>query len=153
MGVDAMNDRLVVQVRAVLADAAPIMREVKMFGGVGFMFQGNLIAAASTRGLLVRVGPPGEAEALARPGARLMIMRGRPMTGYVRVEPAALDARGVKGWMKLARAFVETLPPKAPGQNPRTKRDPQPTRRAGPKPATAAGPKSSPKPTRKRRPA
>jgi hypothetical protein len=117
------------------------------------MLQGNLLAAASARGLLVRVGPPGEAEALARPGAGLMIMRGRPMTGYVRVQPDALDARDVKEWMKLARAFVETLPPKAPGRKPTTTRDPKTARRAAPSRATAAAPKSSPRPTRGRRPA
>ena len=98
------------------------------------MFHGNLIAAASARGLLVRVGPPGEAEALTRPGAAVMVMRGRPMPGYVRVEPTALEARAVKGWMKLALAFVETLPPKASRKKaisaPRPKPRTPPTTRA-----------------------
>ena len=58
-----------------------VMSEVKMFGGTGFMLNGNMVAAASRRGLLVRVGKDRQAEALARPGARPMVMRGRTMGG------------------------------------------------------------------------
>ena len=32
------------------------MSEVKMFGGTGFLLNGNLVAAVSKRGLLLRVG-------------------------------------------------------------------------------------------------
>jgi len=38
-----------------------------MFGGIGFMLNGNLVAGASPRGLLVRVGKDRQAEALAWP--------------------------------------------------------------------------------------
>jgi TfoX/Sxy family transcriptional regulator of competence genes len=117
----AIDEKLANQVRAALADASPV-REVKMFGGLGFMLNGNMIAAVSDRGLLVRVGEPGEAEALGRPGAELMVMNGRAMKGYVRVK-TALDARAVKSWLRLARAFVETLPAKKTAtRSKRTKR-------------------------------
>ena len=56
---------------AVLAGAGDI-REVRMFGGVGFMMNGNLVAASSRRGLLLRVGKDHGAEALAQSGAGLM---------------------------------------------------------------------------------
>lgn len=104
-----IDDELTEQTRAALKGASAV-REIKMFGGVGFMLNGNMVAAASHRGLLVRVGTEREDEALSRPGARLMIMRGRPCPGYVQVEPSALNARSVKSWVRLARAFVETLP-------------------------------------------
>lgn len=106
----AIDEKLANHVRSALADASQV-REVKMFGGLGFMLNGNMVAASSDRGLLVRVGEPGEAEALARPGAQLMLMNGRKMRGYVRVTEK-LDARSVKSWLRLARAFVETLPAK-----------------------------------------
>ena len=61
--------------------------EVKMFGGVGFMLNGNLLVGASKRGLLLRVGKDAQSQALAVPGARLMEMRGRAMEGYVYVDP------------------------------------------------------------------
>jgi TfoX/Sxy family transcriptional regulator of competence genes len=80
-------------VRAALLGAGTI-REVKMFGGIGFMLNGNLIAGASHRGLLVRVGKAREREALAQPGARPMQMKGRTMEGYIYVDhPAWMIAR------------------------------------------------------------
>ena len=83
-----------------------------MFGGVGFMLNGNMVAAASKRGLLVRVGKDRHRDALTRPGTRPMEMRGRVMEGYVYVEPAILDDESLRDWIRLAAAFVETLPPK-----------------------------------------
>jgi TfoX/Sxy family transcriptional regulator of competence genes len=89
------------------------IREVRMFGGIGFMLRGNLLLGASPRGLLVRVGKDAQPKALTRPGARPMVMRGRTMDGYVYVDPPALTTRAVKSWVALAIEFVSTLPPKA----------------------------------------
>jgi TfoX/Sxy family transcriptional regulator of competence genes len=98
-------------VRAGLADAAAV-HEVRMFGGIAFMLNGNMLVGVSSRGLLARVGRDAQAEALARPGAELMEMRGRRMPGYVFVDPEALTEAVVAEWLTLARAFVETLPRK-----------------------------------------
>jgi TfoX/Sxy family transcriptional regulator of competence genes len=110
-------DELPGAVRAALAGARAV-REIKMFGGIGFMLNGNMVAAASKRGLLLRVGSEREADALRRPGTRPMEMRGRKMDGYVYVDPAELTAEAVKEWIDLATAFVQTLPAKAAGEKP-----------------------------------
>jgi hypothetical protein len=34
------------------------------------------------------------------------------MEGFIWVDPAACDAKSVKGWIDLATAYVGTLPPK-----------------------------------------
>jgi TfoX/Sxy family transcriptional regulator of competence genes len=115
----AIDEKLSDQVRAALA-ATEGVGEVKMFGGIGFMLNGNMVAAASSRGLLVRVGEEGHAEALQR-GAQPMIMNGRTMKGYVRVTDK-LDARTVKSWLRHAVAFVETLPPKKSSARPTKKK-------------------------------
>jgi len=81
-----------------------------MFGGVAFMLQGNMLVAASDRGLMLRVGEQGLPAALAG-GASVVEMGGRTMRGYVRVS-TALKLSEVKSWLSLARAFVQTLPPK-----------------------------------------
>lgn len=86
-----------------------------MFGGIGFMLNGNLLLGASPRGLLVRVGKHSQHEALSRPGASTMVMRGRTMDGYIRVAPQALSDVSIRSWVDLAIRFVKTLPPKAPG--------------------------------------
>ena len=106
------EQELAQKVRAALAGAGDI-REVRMFGGIGFMLNGNLVAAASRRGLLLRVGKDRQAEALTRSGARPMVMRGRTMEGYVYVDPPALKKQAVQNWLRLAVAHVQTLPRKA----------------------------------------
>jgi TfoX-like protein len=65
----AFDQDLAASVRTALAGASAI-REVKMFGGIGFMLNGNLVAAVSKRGLLVRVGKDHRGNALAQQGAR-----------------------------------------------------------------------------------
>jgi hypothetical protein len=42
-------------------------------------------------------------------------MRGRPMADYVYVDPPALSRRAIAPWLRLATAFVATLPPKPAG--------------------------------------
>jgi len=49
----ADDQELANHVRAALAGTGNV-REIKMFGGIGFMLNGNLVAAASRRGLLLR---------------------------------------------------------------------------------------------------
>jgi TfoX/Sxy family transcriptional regulator of competence genes len=107
------GERLAVQARAALAQTQGI-REVRMFGGIGFMLNGNLLAGASERGLLVRVGEDRQRQAVSQPGVRPMVMRGTTMKDYVYIDPPGLDDRATKVWLKLAIAFVKTLPPKRP---------------------------------------
>jgi TfoX/Sxy family transcriptional regulator of competence genes len=104
--------KLVADVRAHFAAAAAI-GEVRMFGGIGFLLNGNMVAAVSKRGLLLRVGKDGYHDALGRPGARPMEMRGRPVEGYVFVDPRVLKDGALETWLDAASRFVQTLPPKA----------------------------------------
>src|SRR5215469_14583429 len=106
---------LAASVRAALAGTGNIS-EVRMFGGIGFMLNGNLVAAASRRGLLLRVGKGRQNEALVQVGARPMVMHGRTMEGYVYVDPPALNKQAVENWLRLAVAFVQTLPRKTKGK-------------------------------------
>jgi hypothetical protein len=82
-----------------------------MFGGFGFMLNGNLLVGASNRGLLLRVGKDQQSRALAQPSTRPMEMRGRVMEGYVYVDPPVAPG-AVRRWVEMASAFVRTLPPK-----------------------------------------
>ena len=108
----ADDQELAASVRTSLNGTGAI-REVRMFGGIGFMLNGNLVAAASRRGLLVRVGKERQTEALAQNGARPMVMRGRAMEGYIYVDPPALNKRSIPNWLRMAVAYVQTLPPKS----------------------------------------
>jgi hypothetical protein len=101
---------LAAAVRAGLAGTKAAVREVKMFGGIGFMLDGHMVAAVSKRGLLLRVGPERYAAALVRPGARRVEMQGREMRGYVAVDPQILTRAALDAWLSEAAQFVRTLP-------------------------------------------
>jgi TfoX/Sxy family transcriptional regulator of competence genes len=111
---------LVPRLRTLLTGASDIS-EMKMFGGIAFMLNGNMLASASKRGLMLRVGKDQAPHALARPGTRQIEMRGRPMEGYIRVDPAGLDDKNLREWLELATTFVKTLPAKTAKAKP-TKR-------------------------------
>jgi TfoX/Sxy family transcriptional regulator of competence genes len=105
------NEKLALAIRTYLASAGA-MREVKMFGGIGFLLNNNLIAAVSRRGLLLRLGKDRHVEALKKPGVRPVEMRGRVMQGYVFADPAVLTTKTLRTWLDKAAGFVLTLPPK-----------------------------------------
>lgn len=134
MGNAAKSDteQLAASVRAALTDSRPV-REVTMFGGIGFMLNGNLLVAASPRGLLVRLGKARSSAALAKAGTRPMIMRGRAMEDYIYVDPSVLDRQAISAWVALAAEFVSALPRKVASKRamPATKRvRTQPRRRS-----------------------
>ena len=88
--------------------------EKKMFGGLGFMLNGNILVGTTAAGaLLVRVDPDKMDEALDRPGAYAMHMGHRVMTGFIAVDPDSLpDAAAIKSWIAYASKYVTTLPAK-----------------------------------------
>jgi TfoX/Sxy family transcriptional regulator of competence genes len=110
----AYDERLAEEVRERLAAREGAVAEKKMFGGLGFMVDGNLAVAVSHRGgLLVRTDPADAEEVLALPGTEAMEMRGREMPGWVFVAADALETEGaLDAWIARALSFVATLPPK-----------------------------------------
>ena len=106
----AASDEMGARLRPLLKE----LEEKQMFGGLGFMLNGNMLIGTTAKGaLLVRVDPARQAEALAKPGAYEMHMGPRPMSGFIAVDPAALpDAAAIKGWIAYATKYVKTLPAK-----------------------------------------
>lgn len=87
--------------------------EMRMFGGITFLLDGNMLCCASKQGVMFRVGKDAEASALSRPFARPCLGTGRPMAGFILVEPAGIaDTAMLAEWVDMARAYVDRLPPK-----------------------------------------
>jgi hypothetical protein len=108
----AVKDLLAEQVRGLLPSHR--ITEQRMFGGIAFMLDGHMLCCVSVKGVMFRVGAAGEAAALDRPYAEPCLGTGRAMTGFVMVQPAGLqDASTLSEWLELARAYCETLPPRA----------------------------------------
>jgi len=85
--------------------------EKAMFGGLAWLLNGHLLCAARDDGMLARVGAERNAWALALSDVGPMIMRGRPLDGWVRATPDA-DAATRRKLVEGALAFVRALPAK-----------------------------------------
>jgi hypothetical protein len=87
--------------------------EKKMFGGIAFMHCGNMCCGIVDDVLMARVGPDSYPDALSRDHAREMNFTGKPMKGFVYVDPAGFseDAE-LRDWISLCEAFTASLPAK-----------------------------------------
>jgi TfoX/Sxy family transcriptional regulator of competence genes len=110
----AYDQELAWRLRELLADT-PGVSEKRMFGGLAFLVGGHMTVSASGQGgLLARVGEEGEDDALAQPHARQMVMRGRPMPGWIRVDSTGLSSDAeLTAWVRRAVAFTSALPAKS----------------------------------------
>ena len=87
--------------------------EKKMFGGVGFLLHGNMLVGVWKDSLIARLGPDGYEDALLEPHVKEFDITGRPMKGWVLVEPEGVEDDGqLAGWIQKAVKFVKTLPGK-----------------------------------------
>lgn len=108
----AYDEGLAERVRDALRDR-PGLGERKMFGGVAFMLNGYMAVGIVGESLMARVGPARYEDALALPQVRPMDFTGRPMKGYVYVDPPGIEAdTALENWIAVCAAFVATLPPK-----------------------------------------
>lgn len=100
--------------------AEPDVTEQRMFGGLAFLLAGHMTVTASPRGgLMLRVSPQRGSEFAAAGPAVQVEMQGRPMKGWLYLEPAEVAAdAALARWVGYARDFVRTLPPK-PAKAPR----------------------------------
>lgn len=87
--------------------------ERTIFGGLAFMFHGNMAFGIIGDELMVRVGPEAFPGVVCLPHAREMDFTGRPSKGmvYVGVDGFGEDT-GLRGWLDRGFGFAGSLPPK-----------------------------------------
>jgi TfoX/Sxy family transcriptional regulator of competence genes len=108
----AHSESLARRIRQVFAQHREIA-EKKMFGGVGFMLSGNMCVGIWKTSLIVRLGPEQAAAALEEPSVGEFDITGRPLKGWILVEPDGLETNEqLVGWIQRAVAFVGGLPVK-----------------------------------------
>ena len=87
--------------------------EKRMFGGIAFMVNGYMCTGISESSLMARVGAAAYPDALRQAHVRKMDFTGRPMTGYVFVDPPGIASDDdLARWLIACTSFVQTLPPK-----------------------------------------
>jgi hypothetical protein len=108
----AFSEALAERIRQGLARRKGI-EEKKMFGGVGFLLNGNLLVGVWKDSLIVRLGPEEGEEALKEPHVSEFDITGRAMKGWVLVAPEGVEADDeLSGWVQRAVKFVGKLPAK-----------------------------------------
>jgi TfoX/Sxy family transcriptional regulator of competence genes len=109
----AYDEDLADRIRELTA-GEPGLTEKKMFGGLAFLVGGNMAVSASGQGgVLVRVDPEESDGLVAETTASPMVMRDRPMRGWLRVDTEDVRTkRQLAKWVELGVTYARSLPPK-----------------------------------------
>jgi TfoX/Sxy family transcriptional regulator of competence genes len=108
----AYDESLAARIRKALTRKKRI-EEKKMFGGLGFTFNGNLLVGVWKDSLIVRLGPDQGDDALREPHVKEFDITGKPMKNWVLVEPKGLQSdKQLKSWILRASKFVGKMPAK-----------------------------------------
>jgi TfoX/Sxy family transcriptional regulator of competence genes len=108
----AYDKNLASRIKAVLGDHSGFTSK-KMFGGVGYLLNGNMACGVHKDFLIVRVGPDRYQEALDQAHTKMFDITGRPMTGWVMVEPeGCVTEDNLRDWVQKGVNFASTLPAK-----------------------------------------
>ena len=107
----AYNLKLADRIRSELS-GVPVV-EKKMFGGLGFLLNGNMACGVNKDNLIVRVDPEKHATLLKKPHAKPFDLTGRPMKGWLVIEADGCKTeKQLSSWVKEGVEFALTLPPK-----------------------------------------
>src|SRR5262245_45528513 len=86
------------------------IEEKRMFGGVAFLLNGNLLVGVWKQSLVVRLGEDEGEDALLEPHVKAFDITGKPMKNWVLVEPEGIaNDDQLSGWIERAVKFVRTL--------------------------------------------
>ena len=100
------------RIRSVLGARKGVV-EKQMFGGVGYLLNGNMLVGVWKTSLIARIGPERYAAALQQPHVREFDITGRPMKGWVLIEAEGVDDDvPLREWIERAIQFVAKLPAK-----------------------------------------
>lgn len=106
------NEELAARVRNALSRRRHFT-EKKMFGGVGWLLNGNMCVGVWKEWLIARLGND-YSLALREPHVRAFDITGKALTGWVMVGlPALVTDEALREWVNRCIAFVRTLPAKA----------------------------------------
>jgi TfoX/Sxy family transcriptional regulator of competence genes len=102
------------RVRQILSGHADIV-EKRMVGGISFGVNGRMCCGVTGAALMVRVGRDERDRTLAEPHVRPMEFAGRPLAGFVLVDPEGFTTDAdLATWVNRGIDFAATLPADAP---------------------------------------
>ncbi len=108
----SFDDHLADRTRHHLAKQKGLI-EKKMFGGIGFLLNGNMCCGVLGDELIVRLNPEKADEVLAQKHTRIFDFSGRPMKGWIFVDPKGLAKESdLQTWLEIALEYAKNLPVK-----------------------------------------
>src|SRR5262245_6855054 len=108
----AFDEHLAARIRKAVGRKKGV-EEKKMFGGLGFLLNGNMLVGVWKNSMIVRLGPEDGESALLEPHVREFDITGKPMKGWVIVAAEGVeDEEAVRAWAQRATKFVAKLPAK-----------------------------------------
>lgn len=91
----------------------PQLTEKVMFGGIGYLVNGNMACGVYQDNLIVRVGLERYQSSLEEPWTKIFDITGRVMKGWIMIAPEGCGTEdGLKSWIQAGLNFALTLPPK-----------------------------------------
>ncbi len=108
----AYDTKLCERIRAQLKGTRGL-EEKKMFGGVGFMINGNMACGVQKDDLVIRINPDKHGETMKRPHTKPFMARGRSMAGWILISPEGCKTdQALVDWIQMGAGFAKSLPPK-----------------------------------------
>lgn len=107
----AFDQGLAERIRYLMRDRRAV-EEKKMFGGLCFLIRGHMFCGIVGDRLMVRVGPEKYAAYLKEEHVREMDFTGKPMKGFVYVDPEGVDLdEDLDRWVERCLRYASSLPP------------------------------------------
>lgn len=108
----AYDEQLAHRIRSTLHERPGIV-EKKMFGGVGFLLNGNMACGVYRDEMIVRLSERDFDAALKRPNVRVFDITGRMMKGWILVDKLGLaSTKSLQAWIEKSLHFAGSLAPK-----------------------------------------
>ena len=106
LGPMAYDNYLAERISRYFSDRKLETEEKKMMGGLCYMLDDKMCVGIVKNELMARVGPEAYEQCLGRDGCKEMNFTGRPMKGYVFVDPDGIDSESdLAFYLDLAVAF------------------------------------------------
>jgi TfoX-like protein len=84
----------------------------EMFGGVGYLLNGNMCVGVHKNDLIIRYDPKLTVEATSDKYVRPFDITTRPMKGWALVSSEGVKGEGLNMWFDFSLKFVKSLPAK-----------------------------------------
>jgi len=102
----AFDELLADRIKAVLIEKNSSFEEKQMMGGLTFMVDNKMCVGVVKNQMMARIDPDMYEDAITKEGCRPMDFTGRPMKGWIFLEPEGIDLDDdLSYWVELALEY------------------------------------------------